>query len=422
MAVPKGFIPFELSPDLLLGSATAAVQIEGGDRNNSWYRWAEQGRIKDGSSPYRATDHWNRVEEDSDLLQELSQETYRLGVEWSRIEPSEGVFDQQAISHYREELSGLIRRGIRPLVTLHHFSNPLWFEDSGGWLAADAPRRFRRYVNHVVRALGDLVAEWVTINEPNVYLYFGYVEGTWPPGRRSVFAYLRGLKQMTRAHRQAYDAIHKYYRNRNLTPRVGIALHLRVYDPVKPTPGARFAAWVYRNLGQDIFFRRMIRGHSDFLGINYYSRDMIRFSWNPALLFGRLEVKQGAPTNDLGWEIYPEGLYRVCESYYSRCRLPIFITENGTCDAADRFRARYVVDHLRQVNYLISSGVPVERYYHWTLVDNFEWMEGESARFGLVACDFKTGTRTIRESGRLYAEICRKKSVTRDLAERFLNG
>lgn len=167
--------PITFPPSFRFGTATASLQIEGGNTNNSWFRWAQEGHIRDGSNPVRACDHWNRIDEDVRLMKGISMNAYRLSLEWARIEPAEGAFDSEAVARYRHELELLKQAGIEPLVTLHHFSNPLWLEDDGGWTNEKVIARFERYVSHVVEVFGDLVNDWVTINEPNVYLIHGYL-------------------------------------------------------------------------------------------------------------------------------------------------------------------------------------------------------------------------------------------------------
>lgn len=431
--------PFRLPDDFKLGTATASLQIEGGDRNNSWYRWSQQpGRIRDGSSPLIADDHWNRLKQDTALMKRLNVTVYRMSLEWSRIEPAEGAFDKKAIGHYREEILLLKKAGIEPLVTLHHFSNPLWMEDSGGWLADSAIGRFKRYAEYVADNLGDLVSEWVTINEPNVYLLFGYVSGTWPPGKTSIVDYIRGARVMIRAHIEAYRAIHASRRRMGYTDtKVGAAHHVRVLDPKTGTRAERFAAFLQDRLFHDIFITGMSEGryilpigtghplgkgsYQDFFGLNYYSREMITFNLKkPAQMFGEMSLREGAAVNDLGWEIYPEGLYRICERYYRRFGHPVYITENGTADGKDAFRARYLYDHLYQVSRLIADGVDVRRYCHWSFMDNFEWAEGYEPRFGLVAVDYRTQRRTIRKSGAFYGEICKNRGVTLAMIKKYL--
>lgn len=420
--------PFSLPDDFLLGVATAATQIEGGDRNNNWYRWFEAGHVKDGSDPSVACDHWNRVGEDTALLAELGCHTYRLGVEWSRIEPEPNRYDEEAIAHYRDELQRLRDADIRPLLTIYHFSHPLWFEDMGGWMSRRSIECYLRFAEVVVRRFGDLVGDWITINEPNIYLIFGYVMGVWPPGQKSIRRFFRGRRYMVRAHRAAYELIHRISAELGRPePKVGVAHHLRVFDPATDRLPDRFMARFYDRMSQRIFVTAMTgspgdggRRWADFIGVNYYSRDIVHFVPNPAIGLGRRMSLEGAPVNDLGWERYPEGLYRVVRWVGERYRLPIYITENGTCDMRDAFRGRYIYDHLYQIHRLIEDGVDVRRYYHWTLTDNFEWTEGTTARFGLVYLDFETQRRAPRESARFYAEICRQRAVTTGMIERYV--
>ena len=422
-----------------MGTATASLQIEGGDRNNSWFRWAQNGHIKDGSSPLTACDHWNRVEEDVLLMKRLNARIYRLSLEWSRIEPEEGRFDHEAIAHYRHELELLRENGIEALVTLHHFSNPLWLEDDGGWTDKRVINRFERYARFAAEQLGDLVSEWVTINEPNVYLLFGYVFGLWPPGEKKLGLFLSGARNMIGAHLRAYRTIHRIRDERGFRgTKVGAAHHLRIFEPAHGTLPERIVAWLYDRITQDIFVTGMTEGRlvpplgggypegkgsfSDFSGINYYSRDMVSFSWKPSMLFGKLAVKEGAPVNDLGWEIYPEGLFRLCARFYRKYRKPVYITENGTADSRDLFRARYISDHLYEISRLVDEGIDVRRYYHWTLMDNFEWIEGESARFGLYKTDYATQERKLRRSGEFFAETALKHEVSPEMIAKYLES
>ncbi|MUV36885.1 Beta-glucosidase [Lentibacillus sp. JNUCC-1] len=183
---------FKMPESFLFGTATAALQIEGGDRNNNWYRFCEENKTKDGTHCIVAADHWNRYEEDIDLMVALNQDTYRMSVEWSRIEPDNGRFNEDALAHYRTEIEQLLEKGIIPLVTLHHFTNPIWFEDLGGWTNKDSVMWFDRFVRKVVLALGDLVTDWVTINEPNVYLEGTYSAGNFPPNKPSFPNFFKG--------------------------------------------------------------------------------------------------------------------------------------------------------------------------------------------------------------------------------------
>ncbi|MBF0351325.1 MAG: glycoside hydrolase family 1 protein [SAR324 cluster bacterium] len=430
--------PFQFPQDFLFGTATASLQIEGGDRNNSWYRWAEQGHIHDGTHCIVANDHWNRVEEDIGLMQAMNCQTYRMSLEWSRIEPKPGKFDKKVIRHYRNEIALLIASGIRPLVTLHHFSNPLWLEDIGAWTNPKVIRFFKRYASWCVKNLGDLVSDWCTLNEPNIYLVNGYLFGNWPPGKNfHLPLFFKAAKNMIQAHITVYQTIHKMRKkHRWNNTSVGVAHHLRVFDPATGTLQEKLLAQLHYTIFQDMFVAGMTEGklipplgvgkttgkarYSDFFGINYYTRDMIRQAWNPQEILGIREVPAGAPVNDLGWEIYPEGLYRTCKRYYERYQVPLYITENGICDRNDTQRSRYIFDHLKALRQALDEGINIQRYYHWTLMDNFEWAEGLSAKFGLVEVNYENQRRTIRRSGLFYTEICRNKAVTPDMIQKWL--
>lgn len=416
---------FKLKPGMLLGVATAATQIEGGDENNSWYDWYRQGKISDGSSPARANDHYVRWREDLQLMKDLKIQIYRFGVEWSRIEPENGRFDDEVLAHYREELLLLRELGIAPLLTLHHFTNPLWFEKMGGFENKSSVHVFLRFVDKILQTVGDLVSEYITINEPNVYATSSYAYGAWPPGKKSYSAAMLVMSRMAVCHIKAYELIHRQRAAMGFNDtKVGFANHLRVFAPQNPSnPRHRAAARLSARLFQGSLTRAMCTGrfelplfsvgqvkpgkYYDFHGINYYSRSTVSGIGDG--------VRAGAPVNDLGWEIYPQGIVDCASEVYTKYPAPIYITENGTCDNADKFRSRYIFEHLQA---LCASDLPVERYYHWCFCDNFEWLEGESARFGLVHVDFASQKRTVKDSGRFFAEIIAAGGVSEELYEK----
>jgi len=422
---------FQLPEDFLFGTATASLQIEGGDKNNNWYRFCEQGKTKDGTHCIVAADHWNRYEEDIQIMKDLHQDTYRLSVEWARIEPERGKFNKDALTHYRKIIQMLIDNGIQPLVTIHHFSNPIWFEDMGGWAKKESVDCFVNFTEKVVLSLGDLVSEWVTINEPNVYLEGTYSTGEFPPNKANFIHYFKGAKHMILAHIKAYKLIHKIRDENNFigTTKVGIAHHLRVFEAKEHRTLAKIPTTLMTHVFHTIFLEGMTYGKlvfplglgnyplgkgtfCDFMGINYYSRDIVKFSLNPFRMFGQLTVKVNTAVNDMGWEIYPHGLYRVCRNNWDQYEIPIYITENGICDEKDEQRTEYIYSHLLQVNRLIKEGVQVKRYYYWSLLDNFEWEFGLSERFGIVHVDYDSLKRTVRASGKFYGEISKNGGVT----------
>lgn len=412
---------------LALGAASAATQIEGGRIDHSWMDWADRGKIRDGSSPARANDHYQRFAEDAALMESLGIRHYRFGVEWARIEPEPGRFDARALAHYREELLDLRARGIRPLLTLHHFTNPMWFERMGAFEHAENLPHFLRFVEHTVGALGDLVSEYITINEPNVYAANGYFFGEWPPGVKSFSRTVRVMSVLAAAHIACYGIIHRVRNEMGYTDtKVAFANHLRVFAPKNArNPYHRVCAKLTERFFQGSLSLAMTTGrfsfplrrgtdapeglYCDFHAINYYTRSTVS-----GMADG---VRAGAPVNDLGWEIYPKGIALCARMMYAIRPLPIYITENGTCDNDDRFRSRYLFDHLRA---LLMSGLPVERYYHWCFCDNFEWLEGESARFGLVHVDYETQQRTVKRSGRFYAEMIRTGGVDEAMFEEYV--
>ncbi len=407
-----------------LGVATAATQIEGGNADTMWHRWAAAGGIGDGSSPARACDHWNRVADDIALLGELGIRHYRMGLEWARLEPAAGSFDPEAIAHYRDELFALRDAGITPLVTLHHFNPPGWFVDAGDWLASDAVPTFLRFVEKVVEEFGDLVEQWVTINEPNVHATKGFLYGEWPPGEHSYRRTIAAMQALVGAHLKAYLLIHEL----QPTARVGIAHHVRVFAPQRHgNPLHRLAAATTRYLFQDAIIRASATGRSalplrtprgirpgryyDFHALNYYTRGTVRRVGDG--------MASGVDANDLGWEVYPAGLIEVADQVHRRFPGPIWITENGACDASDSFRSRFLYEHLARI---AASSLPIERYYHWCFTDNWEWGEGEAARFGLVHVDFETQQRTVKDSGRFYADIIANDGVTEAAYARHVAG
>jgi len=224
----KKLEPFSLPASLLLGAATAATQIEGSSIPNSWLDWAEQGKIKDGTSPLISADHWNRYEEDIALMAKMGMSIYRLGIEWSRIEPEDGVFDASAIEHYRRLIKLLQKNKIQVLVTLHHFTNPLWFEKMAAFEEEKSIDIFLRFVTYVVESLKDLVDEWISFNEINVYAVNGYFFGIWPPGKKNFSSLQKVYTHMTISHIKSYEKIHRIYGEKPV--RVGLAHHYRIFD------------------------------------------------------------------------------------------------------------------------------------------------------------------------------------------------
>nr|WP_300003582.1 family 1 glycosylhydrolase [Tissierella sp.] len=433
--------PITLPKEFLLGSATAATQIEGGDKNSNWYHWSLKGKIANNESSIIAADHYNRVEEDIALMKDIHQEIYRMSIEWSRIEPEEGKWSQEGIRHYQEEIKALIRAGIKPLITLHHFSHPQWFEEIGQWTNSDSVGYFLRFTEKVIESIGRDVNEYCTINEPNVFVTDTFMDGKYPPGKRDdIISYFKASKNMILAHLKTYRLIHQMRESMGYKDTmVGIAIHLAYFEVSEEKMLTKLSKKLMDYSFHQMFLNGMIDGHlkfpigssyplgkgvyCDFLGVNYYSRHLIHSSNNPAMLFGEVRVEEGLSEeklNDLGWEIYPEGLYKVVKEVYNLYKLPIYITENGIPDAKDSKRARFIYDHILEIDKLIQEGVDVRRYYHWSLLDNLEWNDGFTPRFGLIEVDYKTQERTIRNSGYFFGELCRRKEITQEMIAKYI--
>jgi len=430
MSDPRPTVPavepyLEFPRDFLWGVSTAAHQVEGGNQNQ-WTDWESAGRIKSGESCGKACDWWENAERDFDIAQDLGLKALRLSLEWSRIEPEPGRIDGQALRRYRQMLQGLHDRGMEPIVCLHHFTNPRWFENRGAFLQPDAAQLFECFTREVAKAVGDLCRFWVTFNEPNVYAACGYVLGEFPPGRKGrVFEALRVNRTMAQAHALAYRTLH------SLIPevQVGWAQHYVAFAPAGGIPDQWLARLLDR-LFNHAFFELIEHGRMsfpfgvfsardhqsgggcDFVGLNVYSRLRVAFDWRRArTMFTNIFVPEDAPQGDPGvdrpyGESYPEAITMAVKRA-AQMGKPIYIMENGVPDAGDNIRPWLIVNVLRELHGLIEQQYDVRGYLHWTLTDNFEWNEGWRLRFGLVELDPETQSRTLRASARLFSEIVR---------------
>jgi len=422
---PKGF---------MWGTATASHQVEGGNTNNNWYKWEQEGHTAHKSG--LASDWWGgRWKEDFDRAAETGQNCHRLSVEWSRIQPTPDRWDEDALEHYRSMLRGLRDRNILPMVTLHHFTDPLWLGEVGGWETGAVVPLFEKFTRKVVQALKEYCSLWCTINEPNVYALNGFLRGYFPPGKSDLKLVIRVLANMLRAHAAAYRAIHE------LQPeaRVGYALHFRPQKPARPwSPLDRLMRKV-RFEAINLAFPSAIstgvlkspvgrlsvpeaRGTQDYFGLNYYSVDTVAFDLrNHAELFSRSFYPADSDLADAGMNAnMPDGfLYALKWVVKTYPDLPIIVTENGIEDSRDRIRPRFLAQHIHAMWRAVNFTWPVKGYFHWSLVDNFEWERGWTQRFGLWAIDIQTQKRTRRPSAALYAAICKENGLSSDMVQMY---
>ncbi len=411
-----------LPPGFLLGTATSAHQIEGGNERNDWALFeAQAGRIARGERSGRADDHWNRVADDIELMKRIGANAYRFSVEWSRVETSPGVWDDAAWGHYEDEVARLEAAGIVPMVTLLHFTLPAWIAARGGLTAPDFPEAFARFANETAARFGPRVELYCTLNEPNVAMYNGYVRGIFPPVQTSNADAVAAFAGMLRAHGAAARAI----RARNPDARIGVAMNLIQFEPkrwynlldivvTRVASGAFDWAFLDAIAAGRIRFRAPgfpsldeanpdLSGSLDFVGVNYYRRDVVSFApFEPG--FVRNEPGSGDRT-DLGWEIHPAGLLALLREAKRRYARPIYITENGLADASGTRRASFLKDHLAIVASAFREGIDIRGYFHWSLLDNFEWAEGFEPRFGPYRVDYATFERTPAPGSEVFAAI-----------------
>ena len=395
--------------------------MEGGNRLNDWWVWEQVPLVPEPSG--LAADHYHLFEKDLDLARSLNHNAYRFSIEWSRIEPSPGEFSEEELTHYSQVIQACRARKLEPIVTLHHFTSPFWFTKRGGWTSPESPQLFARYTRKVVERLGSRVLWWVTINEPTVLVYYGYLTGIWPPAKRSLQQALGALRNMIEAHQLAYGVIHDWAElEKWLVPHVGLAHHLRGYHPCRQRSVMdRLCAYFRHELGNQWTMKKC-RGTMDFIGVNYYTRDFVRWSaWNPMQFFlGRACLPghhpSAGPRSGMDWEIYPEGLWWVLMEL-KKYRLPILITENGVCSEDDNVRWDFIRSHLREMCKAMTDGAQVVGYLYWSLIDNFEWAHGFSPRFGLIEVDYATQERHVRPSALRLAEVIRTRKLTSEKAE-----
>ncbi len=405
----------------LWGAATAAHQVEGGNYND-WSVWEEKNAerlAKNAGKKYKnvllteqnkiqamqprnyisglACNHYRLYNEDFDLVQTLGIKAYRFSVEWSRVEPEEGKFSTEVLEHYKQVITALRRRGIEPFVTLWHWTLPVWLADEGGWQYSRAIACFTRFVHKVVDYLGESVNFWITLNEPQVYVGMPYFIDQPPTVKKGIISYLRNRHQLILAHKAAYQAIKK------ISPQaqVGIANHSAYFEGYKHTflnrVIVRMVAWWANR-----YFLNRIRRYQDFIGLNYYFHQRM----------DGLKVKnENKKVSDLGWELFPEGLYHVVKELQGFHK-PVYITEHGLADGGDKHRSWYLRESLMFLRQAMDEGVDVRGYFHWSLLDNFEWADGFWPRFGLVGIDYTTQTRTPRPSAQAYARIIKNNGFS----------
>ncbi len=397
--------------DFMWGASTASHQVEGGTVNQ-WTVWelahAKQlaktaedrlgwlprwNKIKNQATDPenyisgKGVEHFSRYKEDFDIAKKLNLDSLRFSIEWSRIEPTKGEWDEEAVTHYRQYIAELQKRNLEPILNIWHWTSPTWFEEIGGFKKRTNVKYFQRFVEKIAKEFAQDITYVITINEPNVFASFGYLTGRWPPQEKSVLSSSRVIWNLVIAHRRAY----KILKTSNPKLQIGIASQLANIQAKRP-----------RNVFDEIsveamryvwnwWFLNRIKHSSDFIGCNYYFSDYY------TNVFKRENPK--IPASDLGWYMEPEGLYPLLLRVWAHYKKPIFITENGLADSEDKYRRWWLEETIIAMERAISEGVDLRGYFHWSLLDNFEWKHGWWPKFGLVEVDRENDMkRTIRPS------------------------
>jgi beta-glucosidase len=439
-----------LPRDFRFGAATAAIQIEGsadadGRGESIWDRFARTpGKVANGDHVDVACDHYRRWADDVALIASLGLDSYRFSIAWPRVIPEgSGAVNPAGLDFYRRLAEGLLARGVQPLPTLYHWDLPQPLQDRGGWANRDTAERFGEYARTVYDALGDVVSEWVTVNEPFVVAIAGYAHGTKAPGLTDWATALRASHHVNLAHGLAVEAL----RESHPGARVGATLNLEPVHPASDSEADRDAAHrVDGNLNRwfadpilrgfypadmlELYERRvgslefiddrdlkLISLPTDFLGLNYYRPAWIRNAPGDGVLEAT-QVSPDPPTTAMGWAVRPEGLREILARMRDEYgNPPIFVTENGACyddppanngHVADPERLAYLRTHLGAIAEARAKGCDVRGYYVWSLLDNFEWEHGYQRRFGIVHVDYETQQRTPKASARWYREYIRR--------------
>jgi beta-glucosidase len=377
------------------GTSTSGYQTEGGGSNTDWWRYERAEGTHCEEVCGDACDSWNRYEQDLDLIVELGLNSYRLSVEWARIEPQRGVIDDEALAHYRHMLEACHARSILPVVTLHHFTLPLWVADLGGFESPEIAPLMGNYARIVGEALGDLIGIACTVNEPNIVALMGYLTGIFPPAQRDWQRFAKVNVAMRACHvamRDELRALPGHYP-------IGMPLSMNEYEAL---PGGEELVDSIRHEMEDEYLRSA--ADDDYVGVQCYTKIVI----GPE---GRVVQPEGELT-EMGYLFWPQSVEYTIRRAASFTDLPIIMTENGIGTDDDEQRVRYLTGALTGLSNVIADGVDVRGYFQWSLLDNFEWALGYRPKFGIVAVDRTTFERTAKPSAQWYADATRRFFTT----------
>ncbi|MHA1200220.1 MAG: glycoside hydrolase family 1 protein [Candidatus Heimdallarchaeaceae archaeon] len=419
-------------PDgFLWGGAHSAYQTEGNNFNNDWYEFEQvKGNIKNGDKCGESANHYELYDQDHKLFRKLNHNTLRTGIEWSRIVPNESEVNEEELEHYHKVFESLKKNQLEGFVTLYHFTIPLWFERKGGFLKTKNLKYFEEYCEIISKNFPE-VKFWNPINEPGVVPLMSYFYGEFPPGKKSLLAYAKVYRNMMKAHALAYRSLKKH----NPQSQVGIVKSFPYfyqkdhgkYWERKVTSALDYA---YNQVAVDatikgqvpfipFAYKKWLKDTSDYFGVNYYNAVYFKFRFGIPV---GMETKtpDDKEITQLGYGIYPEGLYENIMRIKRVYKGPIYVSENGIGTLDDNLRQRFILKHLFEVHRAIENGADVKGYFYWSTIDNWEWAEGFEPRFGMIGIDYKTQERHIKDSAKMFAEIANKNKIEAIITDKIL--
>ncbi len=419
-ASKKPLTEYSFSKDFLWGTSTAGHQVEGGNYDQwtvyeldnaselartaadrlrwlpDWLEVRDQAEDPDNYVSGKGVDHFRRYKEDFRIIKKLNLNAFRFGIEWSRVEPDQGVWDKSAIDHYHNYIEEMKKMGIEPIVNLWHWTQPTWFDDMGGFSKAKNIQHFLRFVTKISEEFGEELNFVLTVNEPNVYSSFSYLTGEWPPQQKNPINFARTFYNLARAHRGAYKIM------KNMHPHLQIGAAPQYGNSLPKRPNH----WLDKRVASSVdyfwnwWWTNRIINHVDFIGFNHYFTDYYQ---------GFRKVNPSTPHSDLGWYMEPAALADVITRTWIRYRKPILITENGLADAEDEHRQWWLEETMQALMVSQKAGVDLIGYLHWSLLDNFEWKYGWWPKFGLIKVDRERDMkRLVRPSAVWWAKTLKE--------------
>ena len=417
-------------PDnFLWGASTSAHQVEGDNFHNNWWKWEQKGLIPASG---KACDHYSLYRKDFSIAKALGHNAHRFGIEWSRVQKYPCSWDEEEWQHYRDVTNELIKLDITPVVTLNHFTIPAWIEDRGGWTNDETIQHFTDFTVKALKELGNKVEYWITFNEPHMLAFIGHFYGTWPPYRKDPAEAFLILKNLLKCHVKVYKKMHFTADNTPglLLPKIGIAKAVTAFQPdslsVKDISSSENRDFAHNHS----FVSSCVKGKIcipglgsetleagntlDFIGLNYYYRQFIKkarpFPLDPLGESYNNSKRISGKITDMGWEVFPPGIYSLVRSF-SQYDIPLLITENGIATTRDSERKDFIEQHLKYLLKAVNENLPLLGYLHWSLLDNYEWAEGYSKKFGLVDVDPLSRKRSVRRSAKYYSSVINNKRI-----------